>query len=997
MIDKVLASKMEKNSVLSLEAYSALKFKWLAKISDNRHRISNLMHKILADETLNDSVLSTSEPDISTTIFERLQVQQKKLLHIISNLIFSRSISESNDKENNPSSEVVESDLISWLKEKEYISLAKKLELQNGYPWDEFKKIRSPIIIEQLVEIYLLCNYKKLDSQHTHMLINFALHFSRLVTSFNIKEKYIRSYELINDTKQMLGQFLYLINQDPQIAIEAIDVSHYQKALENIENTFSGKMQEICERLQNHYLAHYATQLQDPEVALYTKIPVEIAHALLTDIGTINVGIIDSLSDIFLSQEVFHINYESNLAHALNLLQYSPKFRDEFEKIHAPYLAKNPSNPVIKASLNLPPEHSVDRLDTQLTALIALLSHLRQGIDRSCFAVSLANEMLSAHLGLCFKDFRQLLEEGKLTRHIKGIFKDIPFVKKINDENLHKIIIFNAKGEFTNQNQNIHFLWEAPGLLAACQSIGIQNPKDALLNIIQQLRSPVERDLYKMKIKSIIRKLCEQKLSTCGTHSSLDYLYNQACFAFSSQTSQPLLKVWENAIANMAEAEEGSMIKTAILESTLDALQFKLGSLNIPPSLLLQRFFLSIQKSLYEKIQLRYDPTLVKFACNIEAKTLEGGFILYNQAQKIDNEKLFRLFVINVLLEVHDKMCQNANLRSIEIQQLNQTIEILTSYIDSQEFMNYLLIRYHPANRFVLSQCAQNYPSIYSQLQFAPWITRTGNDSKALLRIYLESEKPITAEKFVVSSAQDALKNIIEMCKNMPDDEKKLFFNNPNKLRPFCVVGKHRLPFMAGHPSLVSAWQQEYSTQQWIEHFVIEPGRKIAESIIDKETQKNLIQHLEEIFLKNMSQTKFETAINLIKRIPDGLTIKQYRNEVLKIYQCTSLLPLENLVNKFVCELDTALCQSLETNLKQVLEDSAVHFADTNWCDGSQDLHFCFAVNPGNGELELWEARANGSHLVALDQNYWLFNQKWEFLIIAEDLIPDDSSYLSAS
>jgi hypothetical protein len=983
---------------------SALKSKWLSKINANRQHISCLMRKILAEEaatSLENGISAGIIP--SYTISERLQIQQRNSIHAISNLILVNSLSVTSPEQASSSFTDTRLHLIEWLKDRGYRSLATKLTSQIGYPWNEFEQIRSPILIEQLVDIYLLCIQKMPESDSdqnkaaNQKIINFALHLARLATSSNLSNEYPRSYELIEDAKQVLGQLIYLINQDPHLAIKAIHTPLYQDALDHIKNEFSLQIKKICYHLQCYYIAHYETQLQDPEIALNTMIPVEIARALLTDIGTINVGIIDSLSDIFLSQDKRYINHQANLSYALKILQRSPKLRAEFEKIHQPFSAKIASHDVIKVSLGIVSDHPINELDTRLTVLIALLSHLRQGEDRSCFAVSLAIEILSAHLVFCFKDLRQLVEEGKITRHIKGIRKDIPFIKRISDENLHKKITFNGQGELIIKEQKKAPLWKAPGLLAVCRSIDLKNPQEAILAAIQQLPSPQNGENHIVEMKILIQKICEQaKLEHSPHHSvPLDQLYTLACFAFSSQTSQPLLKIWENAIANMAEAEEGSMVKTAILESTLDALQFKLGELGIPPSIFLQRFFLHIQKSLYEKICLQYDPAI---QCHLEgnAYAKEGGFVLYHQKQRIDNEKAFRQFILDILLEVNSKM-RKVSMSDIEKYECNQVFDILTPYIDSNEFMGYLLVRYHPSNKLAVSQLSHGQPLPYEQLQFTPWITQIGNNSKALLKIYFESTRPISTERFISTGAEEALINIIEMCKKMSEEEKRLYLDNPNKLKPLCILGKHRLPFMAGNPSLANAWQQQYPTKEWMNRFVIDPGREIAETLIESETKHTLIKRLQEDILPTtLSPDKIKSCMSLFEKIPEGLTIKQYRASILEI--CQNMHPQSTATTeKLKRQIDTMLCQSLEPSLKKKLEDSAVHFADTNWCSGIQDIHFCFAINPGTGELELWEAYANGEHLIALDQNYWLFNQKWEFMTIPEDLIPDDFSVLSDS
>jgi hypothetical protein len=970
------------------------KARWLAKIANNRQQISHLTHKLLAEESRLSEKGPSTETTQASTILERLQIQQRNLIHAISNFILVGNASSDTNVEGTSSSDFTKSELIQWLKDRGYTSLANKLTLRQGYPWDEIEKIRSPILMEQLVDIYLLCCHKNFESNenqiNTQKLVDFAISLARLATTSN--QQYSRSYALVDDAKHMLGQLLYLINKDPSLAIKAIDVPQFKEALEKIKDEFSVQIQEICQQLYKNYKAHQETLLQDPEVALNTLIPVVVAKALLTDIGTINVGIIDALSDIFLSQEKPPLNYEVNLSYALTILQRSPKLRAEFENIHSPRSHKLMSNDVIRASLGLSPHRSINDLDTRLTALIALLSHLRQGEDRSCFAVSLAIEILSAHLGFCIKDLRQLLEEGKLTRNVKGIQKDIPFVKRISDENLHKKISFNNQGELIIQGERKAPLWEAPGLQAACQSIGILDSRQAILAAIHELPPLEKTENYQIEVKLLIQKICE-KAQQAISNADFDHLYAQACFAFSSQTAQPLLKVWENAIANMAEAEEGSMIKSAILESTLDALQFKLGELRIPPSPLLQHFFLYIQKSLYEKIRLQYDPTLLHSDSDSNAK--EGGFVLYHQKQRIDNEKAFRHFILDILLEVNTKM-RKPSMSDIQQHELQEVMKILTSYIDSDEFIGYLLARYHPSNKLAVSQLSRGHSLPYERLQYTPWMTQTGNNSKALLKIYFETDKPISAERFIPSGAEEALTNIIDMCKRMSEHEKTLFLNNPNKLKPLCIVGKHRLPFMAGNPSLAKAWQQDCPTKEWIARFVIKPGKEIAETVIDSETKDHFLKHVQENLLPNLtSAERIKSCMKLILQLPEGLTIKEYRTHVLKICQTIPLLA-PSALDKLARQIDTALCQSLEPSLKKKLEDSAVHFADTNWCSGIQDIHFCFAVNPGTGELELWEAYANGSHLMALDQQYWLFNQKWEFLTIQE-LIPDDSTYLLES
>jgi hypothetical protein len=111
------------------------------------------------------------------------------------------------------------------------------------------------------------------------------------------------------------------------------------------------------------------------------------------------------------------------------------------------------------------------------------------------------------------------------------------------------------------------------------------------------------------------------------------------------------------------------------------------------------------------------------------------------------------------------------------------------------------------------------------------------------------------------------------------------------------------------------------------------------------------------------------------------------KNFILHLH-CEQEINVPSKSEQLSREIDTALCQSLSVDLKAKLEHSAVHFGDTNWYQGIHDLHFCFLINPGTGQLELFESYSDGTHLKALDQKDWLINQKWG--ITKEELLLDD-------
>lgn len=970
--------KFEKEGIphLSIKSQECFKSKWLDRIEKNRGQVSTLMQKMVQMGSRPNSPTSFGLEMARIRVLDKNELQQKNLMPTISHIMLDRTYLL-NDREETTQPYSGESLLIKYLKLKGDRFLAEKLiQRLEEEPWDKIKKIPDLIMIEQLVMIQCLCEYKidllQLKKNEGTKIITFALNIARFATLSRFKG----FYDLIKDAKYLLGQFTYLINKNSTVAVQAISVLFYRQAFHNVTYCFSKHMEKMCNQLYITYLSHSVTPLQNPEIALKMRVPVEVAKAILTDIGTLNFGVIEGIKNIFLSQKKRPINYEANLAYALEMIEESLKFRLEFEKISAPKSEHMASNEIIRVVLDLPSKHRINQNGVRLTVLIALLSHLRQGKDPSCFAVALSNELLISHLDICLRDLRQILEEDKLLRLMGEDYKQIPFILKIADRNLQNRVTFDWDGFLIIEKQRKGHLSESPGLNAIFNILGIENPQEVLLTIIRDL-IPSPTHVHTLELRMLILKICHA--AQTNPEINLDRLYEKSSFAFSSQTMQPLLKVWENALATMAEVEEGSMIRSKIVSTIRVALEYELSELTIPRSLLLQRFFLFLQKNMFESIHLQYDPSLFSDSQR-DFGSEEGGFVLYNKNQRIDSEMNFRQFVRNIIQEVCEGLAKQEESSSID--ELNKVKKILLDYTLTKKFICYLLVRYHPSNKMSVIDFAKGKSTkiAYKNLHYIPWITKIGHDSKALVRMYFESEIPILWESLAFTSAQEALVSIIDLCKRMPMQEKALLLNQPNKLKPLCILGRHRLSFMAGAPSLSKAWQEVFSTQTWIQNFVINPGVEVAESIIDTKTRQSIVFELENKILPDlMPEEKVKVALEFIRLISEGVSIQNYRNLILKICRRVYFTDKSLLIGVLMRKIDTLICKSLEISLKKKLQNSAVHFADTNWAFGVQDIHFCFVVNPGTSNIELWEVCANGDHLAALDQNYWLVNQKWEF------------------
>lgn len=456
----------------------------------------------------------------------------------------------------------------------------------------------------------------------------------------------------------------------------------------------------------------------------------------------------------------------------------------------------------------------------------------------------------------------------------------------------------------------------------------------------------------------------------------LGTLYQKAVFAYESQISNPLLKVWENAIAGMAEGKERGLIKTLILNSTCRTIDEIIQKTYPIKAGMVESFIHLLENKLISAIQLQYDPVIHKNAIANDQRSIESAFVLYDKStsfnfsewMRIDTPAAFQAFLARKVEEVISDLGEkkNNNLQKLFLKQIHR---ILLESLHSNEFLETLLKHYHPENANIEHPLQQ-----LSSLQYTPWTTMTGNDSKNVFNVYMETSLNNPTMRFAPNSAKALLARIINIARETGSN------NNPthaNILIPARILSLHTFLLMPDHPSLVHALKYKGGDESWIDEHVIDPGKQVSDTFIDMKTRLVLIVYA---YQNLLPRDKILEFIKEVSNAPELISIKNFRNFVLK--SLNDFVPADDFVKVARArQLDTLLCQNMPEALRKKIETSAVHFADTNWAEGIHDIHFCFAVNPGTGELELWEVYDNGTTLSALDQNKWLLNKEWEIFI----------------
>jgi len=856
--------------------------------------------------------------------------------------------------------------------DKDYASLSKALHGQNGYPWTEIMGFQSPETIEQLTRLYQLIS-TKFPSSHIpsgNALMDFCLEICR-------QNPETKQNRLPNLSQPLLGKIIFLVNRDPLLAANKINLKLKQESLIWIEAQFKAHIQDLLHSLKTRYDDHKKTHLQSPELALRVYRGIEIADFLITDIGTINAGIIPDLLEILTQNQLQSYGYEIKIRNVLDVLMQSPKLRDKFSEITKPKSKFAPANDILRIMLGKTGQSPVTDVDAKKAALGAMLSYLRQGPTGSCFATYIAIEMHSTRFEKTLEDFASLIKWGKLTRKVDGVSMDFPFIMSMGHSDLGAQISIHRNGALSMMRGSPSFLWEAPGLVAACRAMGLDDPEKALMAVVLKLFS-VESDTMEFKkvtVNDLLKMLAlyETELNS-GKQKATSY--QKGVFAYESQTNNALLKVWENAIAGMAEGKERSLIKTLILDAISRTIDKIIQETYPVKAGIISSFVNLLENKLVSTIQLQYDPAVHQDIPANDKHSTDAGFILYdksnslniNEWKRIDTPAAFQSFLDNKIKEVI-KDLREKETNNVQRIFLKQIQTILTEHINSNEFVEALLKQYHPQNA-QLEHPLQQLPS----LKYTPWTTKTGNDSKNVYNVYMETSLISPTVRFAPANAKALLAKIIDIAKTKVTKESNNERLPANFLIPARIPALHTFLLMPGHPSFIKALNDSGTAEKWIDENVINIGREISETYIDMKTRMILITHA---YQNLLPRDKILDFIAKITKAPELISIKNFRNFILETIK--AIAPEENYMEvERTRQLDTLLCQNIPETLRKKIESSAVHFADTNWAEGIHDIHFCFAVNPGSGDLEIWEVYDNGSSLSALDQKKWLVDKEWE-------------------
>ncbi|MEM1282521.1 MAG: hypothetical protein AAGG81_03105 [Chlamydiota bacterium] len=792
-------------------------------------------------------------------------------------------------------------------------------------------------------------------------------------------------------SEKKLGMIIYLLDTHSNDFCGEFSTKTHKELLKWVKTTFMSDVNAIKIRMTNLCLLNDKTKLQSSELIYQTRIPLEIAQILVTTEGSINCALAESINDYLIPNSKKKLAFHQNIIRVLQLLKRSPDLRKKLSNISTPKSPYSLANHLIRIQVEKSYEEPILKRDAIVTALTACLSHLRQGPVGSCFATHFAIVLLSSHIERCLDDFQMLLHESKLTRRVNDVTKDFPFLLRMGNDSSKRDFEVTKNARVIRGAEPGGVIWEVPGLAAACKAINVTNPKKIFLDLISEYSEKYNtlQGNFKWNIETLLSLICDHQLKQfCLLPSKKMKMYALAHFAFEAKTRNGLLSVWENSIAEMAEGKDESMIiqplyhaiKKPILQLINESYDKAPFSKEIKNHL-----SLILSKNLKNRLHLHYDPNIFNNSIDSERMSSEGGYVIYdtmkgalpNQWKRIDTPLLYSAFVASVFDQSEEEILHYLSDKYPEKYHPASTKKI-QERINTTQYAHESMITFYPHYKH-----NANLVENWKQYKYTPWVTLSGNLADRVREVYMEQTHQHKKEILKPIDAVDLFTNILNYVKNLSNEEVTIYQKNPNKRIPIFTT-THAFTLLIGNPRLQRFYKSKLSPKQWVKKHLIDCCNDFIKITIDRKTQSTIIKFTTEELVTPSKQNEFLKSANLL---PTDVPYAKFRSHITKLLEIIDNghpRPRER-----VQKLDQEILSTLPQEFKNSLSKVAIHFADTNWSNGFNDVHLCVTFNPCTGEVEVMQIQDNGEEIQPAKQ-HWLLNQDWELISDTKTALPKD-------
>jgi len=694
--------------------------------------------------------------------------------------------------------------------------------------------------------------------------------------------------------KRTLGNLIFIAERDIVRAAGCLPDDGESDVEDRILEASHDIMQEAVGSIRLHEREHERTALQDIDQAVFSRMTVEIAKLLMLDSGGFNFGIIDDVAENLVPEHLEETEAAMNMMIVLAKMSQDSRLWVMLSRGEKPESEDLPSNELIRAILGLRPSDEITDKHVQVVMLSAVMDHIRQAKAGTCFATSWMIQIMFDHLDLALMDFADVIRQGSMKRVLFSESREFPFFAHMPRGSLDTLVTVdqhgkmlavreyevNADQESTKQQpHHSAYLSEAPGMIAACRALGMDDVQEVITEALQNMG---KTQFYVREFLTEIAKVSYQRRNAIRydlrdlDKRPLDHLERKAQYAFNAQAENPMHRAWEQIMTSLVDYFNSQYMWP---HWTFDALELAFEGTWKREDPAFKRDFKKLMDNLFlpmiTRMRYRYNPDMDDEQTIFEDASAAGtrdfgnyGYELCDAGlpddfqyskdlrreikshthfislqrfeeyqsphdwKPVNSPELFQEFLENLIRETTGHLISEEPGKSAE---WNAVAEKVSGRIHSETFLRGM-IEYQFGK---VSDQRKELRRNENTLSTTPWKFRWGGDYKEVQNSYFSFKKHPTQEIHHTGTAKSVLAWQINYMKKQPAEIQQQWGNPFAKTVMTAPV--HAFLFTPGEPTFMQAWTSEVDTNDYVQEVVEEPGMAVAEAPISRTAQRQLV------------------------------------------------------------------------------------------------------------------------------------------------------------
>lgn len=731
-------------------------------------------------------------------------------------------------------------------------------------------------------------------------------------------------------------------------AISAVGTPIICKAATYKVSIDESTLQQALTQLSQYTTLQKALNIQNIDLAYATKKTLIMADLLITSDGMLNVSAARSIKEAFIPTNPQA--YEEDMKRVLNQLDNS--WKSFFANVKAPQSSNKLCCLVLRALFSLKPDQEITDRHARVALLASMLSPYNQGPVGDCFAVADVIRNHEENYRHAAADYASIIMQGFIERQIDNDKDCFFFLPSLADDDRQASFYLNSDGTFSNTNYS---LFDAPGFAAARDLMGCGDISNLTSSVMQELTSNETVKSIESTPSEVIRAIAKVVADSTSA-ATTDNLISIGNYAFSCLTNNPILRATEAIFSSMAEDRPNDSVRKNINNCIGNALANTWEkSQRIQGVAEFQKAFSVIFNNSY---RLVYNLDIALTKVSSDGSSHSGGFELYERVpgnkallgKKITTPQEFRQLILNAL--------------ATTVEQLGSTpktlvlANTLASVINHDSFLKEALWAYDEDNKK-----ESNPVKNYQKLVRTPMQNCDGDNPFEVTTIDTGICYDNRIQFFTPKNAMDLICWCFKMAKVASVDIAPM--DNP----------LHAFNFMPKDPDLAAFVKSRASAAKWLQKMLVSPGMLVSRQKIDPIVREAIASSMEAELKEIIHNSDYKKLVQTLAK--KELSVQGYTQQLLdginKLFKSDQAQAYQ-----IALALDKILIRCLSEEAREILSQSAIRFAFTNWSEGTKDIYFCVFFNPRSEQIAFGSMFEDKTNLQPMDENEWVNNQEWD-------------------